>query len=563
MKKKTTEIRHPDYIRLIGDWMKFRNVLTGGKYFVGKYLAQFSNKETTQDFQNRYAMTYCPGHVKSAIINIRNSIFERLPDVQRVADDQSYELAASGEEGGVDKHGSTMGYFMGNTVLTELLFLGKVGILVDKSPNVVGTLADGIKKPYLTMYKAEDIVSWCVNPESKELDSLLLRETVEEKDSGTGLVISTTTQYRLLRRLPEIGKVVWQVYDADDKIIGGGVLDFKIIPFVIGELSNSLLTDVADYQIALLNMESSDVYSAVKNNFSFYVEQYDPQAQTAGERIKRMEGEDEDLDSDDETLTATAGTSIGRRYPRNLEAPRFINPSPEPLMASMSKEDKMREDIYRLVNINLSMMESRHASENARKMDYRGLETNLSYIAMELQYIEQEVAKIWAIYQEQPVTKVNYPNGYELRGTKERREEATAILDSFKNVTDQAMRKQLILKSARLLFSGDLREDQMQALMAVLKAQPLYLTSEELTSAIENSLISREYVGKLWKLPDGTVKEAMEEHAERLASIVRAQSIAKGDDGTGNEHSMNQDRKDQSQDPDLDADGKKKVRGKS
>jgi hypothetical protein len=39
------------------------------------------------------------------------------------------------------------------------------------------------------------------------------------------------------------------------------------------------MEDIADYQIALMNLESSDINYMLKSNFPFYVEQYDPRAE--------------------------------------------------------------------------------------------------------------------------------------------------------------------------------------------------------------------------------------------------------------------------------------------
>ena len=57
------------------------------------------------------------------------------------------------------------------------------------------------------------------------------------------------------------------------------LIDIPEIPFVLMELDTSLMTDIADYQISLLNLASSDVNYALKSNFPFYVAQFNPVAE--------------------------------------------------------------------------------------------------------------------------------------------------------------------------------------------------------------------------------------------------------------------------------------------
>jgi hypothetical protein len=380
------------------------------------------------------------------------------------------------------------------------------------------------------------------------------------------LVNGREFQYRYFQRVQVLGKVQYRVYrmlgSGNEEVIKQGFLDMPRIPFVIGELTQSLMSEVADYQIALLNMESSDVYAAIKNNFSFYVEQYDPQAENAYAKIKNADGVDAlETDETQQQRSQIHGVAMGRKYPKGLERPSFINPSPEPLSISMEKEDRIRNDIYRLVNLNISMMESKHASEASRKMDYRGLETNLSYIALELQYIDSEIAVVWSLYQNTASAVVKYPNNYELRGTRERREEATSLLKSLGEVTSQPLRKQIVIKAAHLLFNGDLTDSEIRVLIEQLKAEKVILTSDESQTLIEAGVMSRKFFGTQLGLPDNVVKEAMDEHAERAANLVRAQNDA-GDAG-GDDGEANRQRKQDSQDPDRTDNGTRRTRGKA
>ena len=56
------------------------------------------------------------------------------------------------------------------------------------------------------------------------------------------------------------------------------------IPFILLDIGESLMKDVANHQIALLNLGSSDVSYALKANYPFYTEQQDLRA--VGDHLK-------------------------------------------------------------------------------------------------------------------------------------------------------------------------------------------------------------------------------------------------------------------------------------
>ena len=77
------------------------------------------------------------------------------------------------------------------------------------------------------------------------------------------------------------------------------------------------------------------------------------------------------------------GISQGRRYPKGMDAPSFIHPSAEPLNASMAKQNQLKQDIRKLVNLSLRNLERPAGSQSADESDEKGLEAGLSYIGLE------------------------------------------------------------------------------------------------------------------------------------------------------------------------------------
>jgi hypothetical protein len=570
---KVTAQRHPTYDKNLSSWKKYRHVLNGGDEFIDAYLKQHSIREDPADFSIRKELTYNPGHAKAAVIDIRNSIYEQLHEIVRKSEDVTFTAAMRGLEGGVDYEGSSMTYFMGNLALTELLFLGRVGIYIDRERDLGLTKVDSTH-PYFYIYSAEDILSWSKDKHGIT-QAILLRDKIDKINPETGLVDGIKEQFRHMRLVD--GQVEYKIYELQARsqssepievVVEEGVIEIGRIPFVMIEITHSLLTDVANYQIALLNMESSDVYYAIKSNITFYVEQYDPRTDVAIKQLSDIDATTSGIpEADDKVRRTRSESSIkvgnihGRKYPIGAERPGFVNPSPEPLKISMEKQDKMRQDIYRLVNLNLAMLETKRVSTEARKLDYHGLQTNLSYIAMELEDAEREILAIWAMYMDGVAPTVVYPENFEMKTSNDRRAEARELLETFKEVTVQSARKAILKKVVKLLLKTDIEVTELDEILKDITSMNTVLTSDELISYVENGVVSRNYVGKANNIPNSVTVEAKKEHAERLKAISDSQG-GNFDGARGNKDGVQngKDEKAQSQNSDTNPDGGKKVR---
>ena len=76
--KKIIDFRHPSYFSDSTDWEKWRLTYQGGTHFRDRYLERFSQREDTNDFSLRRKITPIPAFAKSAVQEIRNSIFQRM-----------------------------------------------------------------------------------------------------------------------------------------------------------------------------------------------------------------------------------------------------------------------------------------------------------------------------------------------------------------------------------------------------------------------------------------------------------------------------------------------------
>lgn len=523
------DIQHPDYTWEALQYEKWRLVYHAGEDFITRYLVHLSDRESRNDYLQRLAMTYCPAFAKAGINEIKNSIFAKLGDIRRVGSTSiSYNEAIVGDSGGVDLIGNSMNTFIGCKIIEELLVMRKVGVFVDMQrvkPNA--SLIDiAGKHPYIYMYRAEDILSWIKDDSEhpNEFTSILLRECKIVEEETLGLPNKQQIVYRHITKT-SMGVHI-KIYGDQDVVIEEIDLDIPKIPFVLFEISNSLLCDVANYQIALLNIASTDVSYLVKANFPFYTEHYDPKAEQ-----KWMKDESSVVEATDGTESTTnkkeirVGATTGRRIPKGLESPQFIHPSSEPIKASMEKQQEMRDEIRLLLNLALSNVKAKSASAAAKQMDMQGLEAGLSYIGLELQLCEQRIAEYWAMYEKETPATVQYPEQYSVESPEDRRLKIDQYVKLIDKVASDLYRRELMKEIATLLLGPKVTRECLEKIHKQIdNAQVLVTDLLNLQIAIENGLVSNNSASLAAGFPEGEATKAATDHADKLARIAAAQT---------------------------------------
>src|SRR5690606_25812922 len=131
------------------------------------------------------------------------------------------------------------------------------------------------------------------------------------------------------------------------------------------ELSQSLMTDISRYQIALLNLASSDINYALKANFPFYTEQQDFRT---GSHFNQAGDVEEGTDGKGKEVIV--GVTSGRAYPIGTDRPGFIHPSSEPLKVSMEKQEQLKAEIRQLIGLAISSLSpTKQSSAESKAMD--------------------------------------------------------------------------------------------------------------------------------------------------------------------------------------------------
>lgn len=526
-----SQVRNPQYMWYNSEWDKWRLTMAGGRAFIDTYLERYSDRETDKDFAFRKKLTYCAAYSKSAVREIINAIFQRMRDITRVGGPTSYVNAVAGREGGVNREGMSMNMFMGQKILPELLSMGKVGIYVDMPAFIEGaTMADTYnQRPYLYYYPVEDILNW--NYTNQELRAVVLRDTIYTYDEKTQLPNGTDTRYRYMWQDETDGvycvTYIGQFTQTGDKkhFVLKNKSEYKLalkkLPFMVIDIGESLLADIADHQIALTNIESSDVAYVIQSNFPFYVEQGNNKIAPTHTR----------KENDNDVKTVEAGPLKGRIYPMEADQPAFIHPSSEPLQASMKKAEVIRNQIRHLIHLAVSKLNPQRESADSKALDNEGLEAGLAFIGLTLENAENFIAERWAEYTGDPknVATCKYPSQFSLQSDSERRAGAKAIFELKDDMPSRLGRKELIKLAARVLFDGRVAPNVMDDILdEITAAQSISGRTEDIERDVEQGLVSKQTASVARGYADDEADKAKSEFMERLKFINDTQTSGDG-----------------------------------
>lgn len=541
VKNKIIKFRHPDYEKNEKMWETYRDVYEGGEDFKS-YIETYSDREDPKDFIKRKKVSYIPAFAKSNLNQIKNAISQRIWEIIRKNGPTSYTAAMNGDKWGVDMLGNSMNAFINKNILGDLLSVAKVGVFIDSpqlsdTPSLMETIG---KRPYLYTYQAEDILAWTPDDsnEPNEFSCLLLRDNYVDIDDETGLPLGMKKKYRFLRK--KIDGIHILFYDEDgipcdkfgnDVPAAPYIIKLPVIPFVVFEINQSLLADVYSYQIALLNLASSDMNYILKSNFPFYVEQYDPKTdftplKTANSAKNPIDGVIPFNSKKTNSPSANLGVNTGRRYPIGADAPKFVHPSPEPLQVSMAKEDQLKSEIKELLMVTLANITA--GSVEIQNQDRRqNLEAGLNNIGLELQYGEKRIAKIWALYENDKESEVvlTYPKNYNLKTEVERRLEAKETNELKTCIPSKTFQKEIAKEVAVIMLQGKVSESILDTIKnEVDNAKTLTSDAKEIQIDQLGGLVGDELASEARGYPPGQVDIAKADHAARIARIQAAQS---------------------------------------
>lgn len=551
-------IRHPDFLFDATEWREWRETFKGGKNYRERFLRKWSTRETTADFAIRKFCTPIPAFAKAAILDIRNSIFQRLEDVVRAGGSQSYRQAIKGELSGVDREGSSMNTFIGIELLTELLLMGRAGVYVD-APNVRPTtlaqqqMLNENLAPYVYCYRIEDILSWTLDHKENPgtFRAVLLRDHVVQYNTefaGIELPEGRETRLRLVWKDEVSGKVRVKMFtdepkSADREVIalenadddGAVTLDIETVPFIMPDIGDSLMADIATYQHALLNLVSGDVNWQLQSSSPFLTIQRD--LRSAGAHLKQPgQGNTPEAGGQRAAENEEQIGGKGRYYDKDMERPDYIAPPSDPLLASMKLQEKLEDDIRKLVNLAVANKAgSRTESAAAKKLSSQGLEAGLSFIGLVLEHTERLVAKYWTMYErgsDKPA-QISYPERYILKQDIERIEEAKEMANLMDRLPSKKARKALAKKIVITMLGGQEDSETLESILTEID-QAGYTTSavQDVIQAHSAGLVDDITASNaLGYDGENVIEQARQDKADRAAITLLAQTKVAGGSG--------------------------------
>lgn len=473
----TAKTMHPIYKAMVDLWTKWRLAYEGGDPFKDKFVYQYSRKENKEDFLRRRMLTYVPGHAKTVINIIRNAIAVRLPDVVRDGSEQYMQTIDTN----VDGFNNNMNTFIALDVCPLLLVHGKRYVVVDAPAASDGaTIAEDSGVPYFYTVGAEDVLSWSYDANGN-IRSILMRLYEDVEDPQSRLITDVNTIYRLMLRL-EPGEsyadstcgtfdgpgVLVKTFDNKGELTEAcRLMPWTRVPVAEFRLVDSVMKDIVDHQVALLNLTSTDMDFLWRGNFPLYTQQ-----QGKGHGTIRPRGTKADvldpmntsyetvdgvIDPKKDQNRATHGIGKGISYPEGTERPDFIAPSTDNLKASMEKQQAIITEIRVLVDLALVSLSVRAVEQSgkSKEADRVGEEAGLSYIGRALEGGERDLNELWHMMAgiESADMSVQYPSGYSIKTQDERIAEARSLRElrsavrseKFQKLIDQRV-SEIILK---------------------------------------------------------------------------------------------------------------------
>jgi len=272
----------------------------------------------------------------------------------------------------------------------------------------------------------------------------------------------------------------------------------------------------------------------LRSNFPFYVEQKDMRA--VGAHLKPAANADGTASTGGQGAADTdikVGATHGRAYDKGMNPPTFINPSAEPLRASLELQDRIKRDIRELVNLAVSSLAVR-ASAESKQMDNQGLEAGLSYIGLVMESAERQIAEHWAAYEERSETRrevatIKYPDRYSLKTDSDRVKEAQDLVKVMSAVPGRKIKRELAKSVVLALLGGKISVADIQQINEEID-NAHFTTSDPQTiiQAAGAGLVGQQTASVALGFDDDEFERAREDHLLRLERIAETQGVTKG-----------------------------------
>jgi len=368
---------HSAFKRYINRWIFLNDSYVGGyEYFMGKYLEPY-NYESRADYEKRLRQVGLDNHVRS-IISIYNSFLLRKEvkrDYGSIASDPHLEHFLQD----ADLDGRNFTAFIRDVSAYAMVY-GHCWIIVDKPTTEAYTRADELNqgiRPYVSLFTPENVLDWKYERQVNGYYQLTYLKVKEEVIDGSQFIREyTPTEINVYQIVGDERKGYFResipnqlgqvpavcVYNQRSNIRGIGV---------------SAVSDIADIQKEIFEFGSEIEQIVRLTNHPSLVKTVDVEAAAgAGAIIQMPSGMDPNL------------------------KPYLLQPNGSSIESVLAAVQRKVDSIDRMASLGgIRSLESRRMSGIALTTEFQLLNAKLSDLAMNLEFAEEQMWRLWARYQ--------------------------------------------------------------------------------------------------------------------------------------------------------------------
>jgi len=368
---------HDAYKYYVNRWTFLGDSYNGGfDYYAGRYLEPYYY-ESRDDYEKRLRQVGLDNHVKS-VVGIYNSFLFRK-DIKRDFGSIETNPGLAPFLADADLDGRSFTAFMRDVSAYSMVY-GNCWIIVDKSNVQVGTRAEELDqgiRPYVSLFTPDNVLDWEYTRETNGLYRLTYLKVKEE--------IIENKQY--IREYTPTEVNIYLI-DGDDKR---------------GELIETLPNDLGSVPAICVYAQRSSVrgvgISAVGDIADVQKEIYEFNSEI--EQIIRLTNHPSLVKTADTEASAGAGSIV--QMPQGMDPglkPYLLQPDGASIEAVLDSITKKVDSIDRMANLGgIRSIESRRLSGIGLQTEFQMLNARLADFAMNLEHAEEQLWRLWSIYQ--------------------------------------------------------------------------------------------------------------------------------------------------------------------
>jgi hypothetical protein len=433
---------HDAYKYYINRWTFLNDSYQGGyDYFMGRYLEPYYY-ESRDDYEKRLRQVGLDNHVKS-ITDLYNSFLFRK-EIKRDYGSVDNEPGLKPFLKDADLDGRSFLAFL-RDVSTYAMVYGNCWVIVDKPATISNTRADELRqgiRPYVSLFTPDNVLDWTYSRQINglyELTYLKVKEEIVENNQYIREYTPTEINVYMINGEEKTGDLIETMPNTLGKVPAVCVYSQRSN---IRGVGISAIGDIADIQKEIYEMTSEI------------------------EQIIRLTNHPSLVKTVDTEASAGAGSII--QMPQGLDGalkPYLLQPDGASIEAVLQAIEKKVESIDRSASLaGIRSIESRRLSGVALTSEFQTLNSKLSGFAMSLEHAEEQIWRLWAMYQGKVWDgEVEYPRSFSIQD----KANDIAMLKMAKeaNITDPRITREIdkrIYETITEEYMEDMEEEEME-----------------------------------------------------------------------------------------------------